>query len=78
MAKGVTLECDVSEAASVSAALRQQLSVDACASTFSLSDVGVLDSLRCIISGSAVSDERSLSTFGRQLCNPMLELQSVC
>jgi hypothetical protein len=38
----------------------------------------VLDSLRCIISGSAVSDKRSLSTLGRQLCNPILELQSVC
>jgi hypothetical protein len=78
MAKGVTLECDVSEAVAVSAAVREQLSVDACACTFSVSDVGVLDALRCIISGSAVSDERSLSTLGRQLCNPMLELQSVC
>jgi hypothetical protein len=78
MAKGVTLECDVSEAASVSAAVREQFSVDACACTFFLSDVGVLSSLRCIISGSAVSDQRSLSTLGRQLCNPMLELQSVC
>jgi hypothetical protein len=58
--------------------VREQLSVDACACTFSLSDVGVLDSLRCIISGSAVSDERSLSTLGRQLFNPVLELQSVC
>jgi hypothetical protein len=76
MSKGVTLECDVSEAVSVSAAVREQLSVDACA--FSLSDVGVLDSLRCIISSSAVSDARSLSTLGRQLCNPMLELQSIC
>jgi hypothetical protein len=78
MAKGVTLECDVSEAVSVSAAVREQLSVDACACMFSLSDVGVLDSLRCIISGSVVFDERSLSPLGQQLCNPMLELQSVC
>jgi hypothetical protein len=78
MANGVRLECDVSEAVAVSAAVRQQLSVDACAYTFSLIDVGLLDSLRCIISGTAVSDERSLSALGRQLCNPMLELQSVC
>jgi hypothetical protein len=78
MAKGATLECDVSDAVAVSAAVWEQLSVDACACTFSLSDVGVLKSLRCVISGSAVSDERSLSTLGRQLCNQMLELQGVC
>jgi hypothetical protein len=68
----------VSEAVAVSAAVWEQLSVDACACTFSLSDVGLLDSLRCIISDSAVSNERSLSPLGRQLCNPILELQSVC
>jgi hypothetical protein len=38
----------------------------------------VLDCLQCVISGSAVSDERPLSTLGRELCNPVLELQSVC
>jgi hypothetical protein len=38
----------------------------------------VVDSLRCIISGSAVPAERSLSTLGRQLCNLALEIPSVC
>jgi hypothetical protein len=55
-----------------------QLSVDACASTFFLSDARVLDSLRCIISGRGVSDKRSLSALGRELCDPMLELPRVC
>jgi hypothetical protein len=78
MAKGITLECDVSEAVSISTAVREQLSVDACACKFFLSDVELFDSLRCIISGSAVSDERSLFTLRRQLCIPMMESQSVC
>jgi hypothetical protein len=67
----------VSEAVSVSVAVREQLSVDARACTFPLSNVGLFDSLRYIVSDSAVSDGRSQSTLERQLCNPVLELQSV-
>jgi hypothetical protein len=78
MAKGATFEFDVSEAFSVSMAVWEPLSVDACACTFSLGNVGVLHSLRCIVSGWAVFDGLSLLTLGRHPCNQMLELQSVC
>jgi hypothetical protein len=77
-AKGTTFVCNVTEAVAVLVVVREQLLVDACACTFSLSDVGIFNSLRCIVSVSAVSDIRSLSSLGQKLCNLVLEQQSVC
>jgi hypothetical protein len=59
------------QAVALSPAVREQLSADACAHSFALSGTGVLNSLRCVLSGDTVSDGRLL---GRQLCNPVLEL----
>jgi hypothetical protein len=39
-------ECSVGRAIALSPVLREQLSVDACARTFALNDVGAVDSLR--------------------------------
>jgi hypothetical protein len=55
----------------LSLAVQEQLSADACARSFALSRTGVLDSLRCVLSGYAVTDGQLL---GRQLCNPVVEL----
>jgi hypothetical protein len=64
--KSTTLECDVSEVVSASAAVLVQFSVDACACTCSLSDVDC-----------AISAERSLSTLWRRFCNQIVRLQCV-
>jgi hypothetical protein len=61
----------VTQAVALSPAVREQLSADACARSFALSGTGVLDYLRCVLSGGAVSDGRLL---GHQLCNKVLEL----
>jgi hypothetical protein len=70
-ANGARLDCEVMQAVALSPAVREQLSADACARSFALSGTGVLESLRRVLSGDAVSDEQLL---GRQLCNPVLEL----
>jgi hypothetical protein len=72
-AKGARLDCEVMQAVALSPAVREQLSADACARLFALSGTGVLEFLRCVLSGDAVSDGRLL---GRQLCNSVLELLS--
>jgi hypothetical protein len=61
----------VMQAVALSPAVREPLSADTCVHSFSLSGTGVLDCLRCVLSGGAVSDGRLL---GRQLCNPVVEL----
>jgi hypothetical protein len=67
-------ECSVGQAIALSAAVREQLSVDACARTFALNDVRAFASVRCLLSGDAVSMEPSRNGLGRQLCSPGLEL----
>jgi hypothetical protein len=67
-------ECSVGEAVALSPAVREQLSVDACARTFALNDAGAVDSLRCLLSGDAVSIEGPQNGLGRQFCSPGLEL----
>jgi hypothetical protein len=59
------------QAVALSLAVRGQLSADACARSFTQSGTGVLDYLRCVFSGDAVSDGRLL---GYQLSNPVLEV----
>jgi hypothetical protein len=53
---GARLGCEVMQAVALSPAVREQLSADACARSFALSGTGVLESLRCILSGHAVSN----------------------
>jgi hypothetical protein len=67
-------EFSVGRAVALSPAVREQLSVDACARTFALNDVGAVDSVRCLLSGDAVSIEESGNVLGRQLCSPGLEV----
>jgi hypothetical protein len=67
-------ECSVGHAIALSPAVREQLSVDACAHTFALNDVRAVDSVRCLLSGDEGSIEGSQNGLGRQLCNPGLEL----
>jgi hypothetical protein len=68
------LECSVGQAIALSPAVRERLSVDACARTFALNDVNVFDSVQCLLSGDAISIEGSGNGLGRQLCSPGLEL----
>jgi hypothetical protein len=68
------IECTVGQAVALSPAVCQQLSVDACARTFALTDVSAVDSVRCLLSGDAVSIKGSRTGLGRQLCSPGLEL----
>jgi hypothetical protein len=67
-------ECTIGQAIALSSAVREQLSVDACARTFALSDVRAFDSVRCLLSGEAVSMEGSRNELLRELCTPGLEL----
>jgi hypothetical protein len=67
-------ECSIGQAIALSPAVREQLSVDACARTFALDDVNTIDSVRCLLSGDAVSIERSRNGLRRQFCSPGLEL----
>jgi hypothetical protein len=74
VAENVTFECTVGQAIALSPAVREQLSVDACARTFSLKDVTAVDSIRHLLWGDEVSIRRSQTGLGRQLCSPGLEL----
>jgi hypothetical protein len=49
------------------------LSVDVCAVTFALNAVSPFGSLRCLLSGDAVSIERSRNGLERQICSSGLE-----
>jgi hypothetical protein len=66
-------ECSVGHAIALSGAVHEQLSVDACACTFAVNDVRAVDSVRRLVSGDAVSIERSRNGLGRQFCSPGLE-----
>jgi hypothetical protein len=72
--ENATFECSVGHAIALSPAVREQLSVDACAHTFVLNDASAVNSVRCLLSGDAVSIEESRNGLGRQLCSPGLEL----
>jgi hypothetical protein len=72
--ENANFECSIGQAIALSPAVREQLSVDACARTFALNDVRAVDSVRCLLSGGAVSVERSRNGLGRQLYSPFLEL----
>jgi hypothetical protein len=50
LAKDTTLECSIGQAVALPPAVRTQLSVDARAHTSALKDVGVVDSIRCLLS----------------------------
>jgi hypothetical protein len=67
-------ECSVGHAIALSGAVHEQLSVDACARTFAMNDISAVDSVRCLLSGNAVSMEGSRNGLGRQLNSPGLEL----
>jgi hypothetical protein len=54
--------------------VREQLSVDPWARPFALNDASAVHSVRRLLSGGAVSIERSRNGLGRQLCSPGLEL----
>jgi hypothetical protein len=71
---GKTIECTVGQAVAISPAVRNLISVDACAHTFALRDINAVDSVRCLISGGAVPTGQSLSELGSQLCSPGLEV----
>jgi hypothetical protein len=73
-ARSATFECSVGQAVALSPAVREQLSVDACARTFTFQDASSVDAVRCLLSGEAVSNVPSQTLLRRQLCNPGLEL----
>jgi hypothetical protein len=73
-AKVATCECSVGQAVALSPAVRDQLSVDACARTFALKNVCDVDSVRLLLSNGAVSIVGSQTRLGMQFCNPGLEL----
>jgi hypothetical protein len=73
-ARSATFECSVGQAVALSPAVRDQLSVDACARTFTFQDASSVDAVRCLLSGEAVSNVPSRISLGRNLCNPGLEL----
>jgi hypothetical protein len=74
MGENTTFECSVGHAIALSPAVREQLSVDACARTFSLRDATAVDSIRRLLSGDEVSIIRSPAGLGQQICSPALEL----
>jgi hypothetical protein len=74
LAENATFECSVGHAIALSPAVREQLSVDACAHTFSLRDATAVDSVRRLLSGDEVSVMRSRAGLGPQLHSPGLEL----
>jgi hypothetical protein len=67
-------ECSVGQPTALSPAVREQLSVDACARTFASNDASAVDSVRCVLSGDAVSIKRLRKGLGRQLCSPGIEV----
>jgi hypothetical protein len=74
-ATGITFECTVGQAVAVSPMVREQLSTDACASTFTLRDERAVQSVRGLLSGGAASTPRSLYGLGQQLGIPGLDLE---
>jgi hypothetical protein len=68
-------ECNVAQAIALSSAVSEQLSVDACARTFILKDIVAVNSVQCLLDGSAVSIVRSQADLGRQLGSLGLELK---
>jgi hypothetical protein len=74
-ADGAMFECDVAQAIALSSAVSEQLSVDACARTFTLKDVAAVDSVQCLLDEGAVSIVRSQADLGRQLGSLVVELK---
>jgi hypothetical protein len=74
-ADGTRFECNVAQAVALSPAVSEQLSVDACARTFTLKYVAAVDSVQCLLDGGAVSIVRSQADLGRQLGSLGLELK---
>jgi hypothetical protein len=74
---GVVIVSDILETAALSPAVREQLSVDACAREFVLTDPQIeaadIHSLQCLFSGKAIPIRRSLSLLSRLLENSGLE-----
>jgi hypothetical protein len=77
IANGVVIESDIVEAAALSPAVQEQLSVDSCALKFVLNDVGIrlfdICSLQCLLSGEAISGGPSQSLLSCFLENASLE-----
>jgi hypothetical protein len=74
-AKDATFECNIGQAIALSPAFREQLSVDACARTFELKTVCMIDSVRRLLSCDSVSTGESQTDLGCHLGNPGLELE---
>jgi hypothetical protein len=74
-AVGAMIECNVAQAIALSSPVSEQLSVNACARTFSLRDVIAVDSIRRLLDEGAVSIVRSQADLGRQLGSLGLELK---
>jgi hypothetical protein len=77
-AKGATLECTVGQAVALSPAVREQLSVDACARTFTLIDARHCDAVRGLLSGGVIPVGLWETGLGSQLGSPDLELDPRC
>jgi hypothetical protein len=76
-AKNSTFECSIGQAVALSPAVREQLSVDACARTFALENVTDVDSVERLFSCGAVSTVESYVGLWRQFGSPGLELEHV-
>jgi hypothetical protein len=74
-ADGALFECNVAQAIVLSSAVSEQLSVDACAHTFTLNDVAAADSVQCLLDGRPFSIVRSQAGLGRPLYSLGLELK---
>jgi hypothetical protein len=74
-AKSATFECSLGQAVALSPAVCEQLSVDACARTFTLKDSSAVDSVRSLLSGNSDAAHQQQADLGRQLSNPSLELE---
>jgi hypothetical protein len=72
-ADGSMFECNVGQAITLSPAVSEQLSVDACARTFTLKDVAAVGSVQCLLDVGAVSIVRWQADLGRQLGSLGLE-----
>jgi hypothetical protein len=71
--KSATIECSVGQAVAHSPVVRERLSVDACAHTFTFMDVSVIDSAQRLLSAETVSNVSPRTSLRRQLCTPGLE-----
>jgi hypothetical protein len=72
--ENVIFERNAGQAIALSPAVCEQLTVDACARAFALNDVRAFDSVRCLLSGDAISIKESRNGLGQHLCSPGLEL----